>query len=101
MYSGFGEKFRDPEYYERYPEVSLAMAEQLVRAQIAMVGMDTPSPDRAPFLVHKVLLSAGVLIIENLCNLEQLLVAERFYVRAYPIKLKADAAPARVVAEVL
>jgi len=63
--------------------------------------MDTPSPDGPPFPVHKALLSEHILIIENLTNLDKLLEVNRFRVLAVPLKLKADAAPARVIAEVL
>ena len=64
-----------------------------------MVGMDTPSPDHAPYKVHKILLGNEILILENLTNLEQLL-NKNFEVIALTPKLEADAAPARVVAKI-
>jgi kynurenine formamidase len=101
FFSGFSEYFRMPRYYNDYPEFSLALADRLVTAGVRMVGMDTPSPDRPPFPIHKTLLSRNILIIENLTNLEHLLKAPQFTVQAYPLKLQADASPARVIAEVL
>src|SRR3989344_89535 len=65
--------------------------------QVNLIGLDTPSPDRTPFAVHKILLGAGILIVENLTNLEQLL-NQKFEVVALPAKLETDAAPTRVIA---
>ncbi len=101
VFSGFGHKFGHPNYYQEYPVFSPEFARLLVKAKIAAVGMDTPGPDGSPFQVHKTLLSENILIIENLTNLDKLLAVGRFRVLAFPLKLKADAAPARVIAEVL
>jgi arylformamidase len=57
------------------------------------------SPDHEPFNVHKILLSAGVLIIENLTNLDEL-SGKEFTVYALPVKLQIDGAPARVIAQI-
>ena len=100
-FTGFGQKFGQPNYYQEYPEFSLEFAQLLVQAKIAAVGMDTPSPDGRPFPVHKVLLRENILVIENLTNLDKLLDINRFRVFALPLKLKADSAPARVIAEIL
>lgn len=80
--------------------VTDAFAQALVEAGVHMLGLDTPTPDRAPFPVHKILLGNGVLIAENLTNLEELLTVPSFIVFALPAKLQADAAPARVIAVV-
>ena len=97
--TGFSEKFHDADYYGKYPQLTEAFANKLVELKVSMVGMDTPSPDREPFVVHKVLLSQEILIIENLTNIEQL-VGQSFEVMALPLKLEADAAPVRVLARV-
>jgi len=49
-------------------------------------------------VVHKILLSAEVLIIENLTNLEALLGIDAFDVVALPANLQCEAAPIRVIA---
>ena len=98
LLTGFSRYFREPRYFGEYPAMTESLAEELVKWKIKMVGFDTPSPDRPPFAVHKILLNAGILIIENLTNLESLLEVEKFEIQAFPIKLSADAAPARVVA---
>lgn len=96
--TGWSSRFHTSEYFTGFPVMTEDVAEELVRRKIRMVGFDAPSPDRAPFSVHKILLGAGVLIIENLTNLEELLGVPQFEVRAFPVKIAADAALARVVA---
>jgi kynurenine formamidase len=96
--TGFSERFGDPIYYSGYPEISEAFAAGLVARGVRMLGLDTPSPDRAPFQVHKLLLANGVLIAENLTNLAALAGLAAFDVVALPAKYAADGAPARVVA---
>lgn len=97
--TGFSQKFRDPEYFTTYPELSIDLAKKIVGLGVNIVGLDSASPDRSPFLIHKILLGNDVLIIENLTNLEQLLKIDRFRVMAYPIKFQAGGAPVRVIAE--
>ncbi len=98
--TGFSERFREPAYFEEHPVVSEAFAEVLVRAGVSMLGLDTPSPDREPYAVHKRLLGNNVLILENLTNLEALVGKQILEVIALPLKLEADAGPARVQARV-
>jgi kynurenine formamidase len=100
VYTGFGSKFHHPNYFKDYPEFSEKFARLLVEANVSMVGMDTPSPDRSPYMIHKLLLSENILIIENLTNLDKLLGVAQFRVYAFPLKLISDASPARVIAEV-
>jgi len=100
IFTGFGSKFYQPNYFEEYPEFSQEFARMLVGANISMVGMDTPSPDRHPYLIHKLFFSENILIIENLTNLDKLLGVEKFKVYAFPLKLNSDASPARIIAEV-
>jgi kynurenine formamidase len=96
--TGFSMHFREPAYYLDYPEVAHDFAAKLVDAKVRMLALDTPSPDHAPYAVHKRLLGAGVLIAENLTNVEALFGAGEFELIALPLKLQAEAAPARVVA---
>lgn len=92
-------KFREPSYYLDYPELTENFAKAMVAAGISLVGLDTPSPDREPFPVHKILLTRNVLIIENLTNLSALTAFKNFKIHAYPVKYKSDGAPVRVIAE--
>lgn len=98
--TGFSQKYRQPEYYAHYPEIGEDFARQAIALGIKIIGLDAPSPDRPPYKIHKLLLGADILIIENLTNLESLIGISDFEVMALPLKLRADAAPARVVAKI-
>ncbi|MBI3231547.1 MAG: cyclase family protein [Candidatus Doudnabacteria bacterium] len=99
--TGFYEKFGQPEYFEKYVEFTESFAKRLLDFGVSAIGMDTPSPDRPPFAVHKLLLAHDILIIENLTNLDQLLNHSSFEVVALPAKFQTNAAPCRVVAKIL
>lgn len=99
IHTGFSTHFRQPEYFENYPDITEKFAQKLVELKVKIVGMDTPSPDREPYKIHKILLSNNILIIENLTNLEQLKNKE-FEIIALPPKFETDASPLRVVAKV-
>lgn len=96
--TGFSKKYHTPEYFTDFPVMTEALAHELVKRKVKMVGMDTPSPDKAPFVVHKILLSADILIAENLTNLEALFNIKAFDVEAIPMRIAADAAFARIMA---
>jgi kynurenine formamidase len=98
--TGFYKKYGTSEYTEQFPEISIPFAEKAVELGISLIGMDSPSPDRPPFRTHLAFLSNGVLIVENLNNLEALVGVGSFRIHAYPPSYKAEAAPVRVVAEV-
>jgi kynurenine formamidase len=98
--TGWDRHFHDEAYYRDYPEIAPDLARDLVQRGVAVLGLDTPSPDRPPFEVHKILLSHQVPIIENLTNLTALVGVSRFEVIALPAKLQSDAAPVRVIARV-
>jgi len=98
--TSFSDKFGTPEYYELYPEINPSFASKLIELGVSLVGIDSPSPDRDPFTIHKLLLGSEILIIENLTNLESLLEQSEFAVVALPSKYDCEAAPVRVIAEI-
>ncbi len=100
FHTGMSDKYYDPVYFEDYPAMSEEIAKYLVDRKVRMVGVDTCSVDNIDgFPIHKILLGAGVLIIENLTNLGEL-SGKEFKVYALPLKLDIDGSPARVIAEV-
>lgn len=101
IYTGFGDAFREPGYFDSTPAITEDFADELLKHSVTMVGMDTSGPDHdTTWPTHKKLLGNGVLILENLCNLEKLLEVKNFAVIALPMKLQSDAAPVRVVATI-
>ena len=64
------------------------------------MGVDAPSPDHAPFEVHKILLSREVLIYENLTNLAAVVGRSGQFI-GLPIKVVGGSgAPVRAIAVV-
>jgi kynurenine formamidase len=100
FYTGFDLYFSQKAYYLSYPVLSEATAQILVKKQAKIVGMDSPSPDYAPYKIHDVLLNNNILIIENLTNLSSLLPYPDFEILAFPLKMMADSSPVRVVARI-
>lgn len=98
--TGWYKKFGQPGYYKNYPELGEDFVKIIINSGAGIVGLDTPSPDSAPYKIHKLLLAKNILIIENLTNLEELLYHKKFEVYALPVKFQAEAALARVVARV-
>ena|SRR5690554_1570013 len=101
LYTNYGDKFGTEEYYRNHPVVNEDLANFFVEKNIKMLGMDLPSPDRYLFKIHKKLLENDVLIIENLTNLSKLININNFNIIAFPIKIKAEASMARVVASII
>jgi kynurenine formamidase len=99
--TGWDKNFGKDNYYQDHVVLSEEFASMMVEIGVGIVGLDTPSPDQEPFPIHKILLGNEVLIIENLTNLEALVGIDDFKIHAYPMKLAAEGAPVRVVAEVL
>ena len=59
--------------------------------------MDMPDPDYPPYKYHKKFLKAGILILENLTNLQNLIGIDDFEVLALPLKIHAEASFVRAV----
>jgi len=101
FYTGYGAFFGTSQYLKEYPLVGEKVASVLVDLGIKLVGIDSLTPDASPDATHKILLRNGIVIAENLTNLEQLLEIKDFTVIALPLKIEADSAPARVVAMIM
>jgi kynurenine formamidase len=96
LLTGMEEAYGTESYYSRHPVVSMELAELLAEEGIAFLGMDMPSPDEPPFPVHKLLLSAGIPMVENMRGLVKL--SGPFEVAAFPLKIHAEASPVRAAA---
>lgn len=98
FHTGWDKKITSQDYFSNHPVLSEKLTEKLVYLKVKMVGVDCPSPDREPYPIHKILLAHDILILENLCNLNKL--PEKFKIYAFPLKVKTDGIPVRVVAEI-
>ncbi len=88
------------DYYNHHPVITLESANYLVEKKIKALGMNTPSPDHSPYLVHKLLLSNNILLFENLTNLSNLPLNKSIEIIALPLKIEADSSPARIIARI-
>lgn len=88
-------------YFTRNPGLLASAAKYLLERKVGLIGIDSPSIDLgkdSKFSAHHVLLKGGVLILENLCNLDKI-KKTRFRLIVLPLKLKgATGSPVRAVA---
>ncbi len=99
--TGWWTQWDYPHYFTDYPVLSGEAAEYLVSLGVKLVGVDTPSVDAPPFPAHLSLLGAGVVIVENLTNLDRI-PAGKFHLTVAPIKSSgADASPARAFSQLI
>jgi kynurenine formamidase len=100
LYTGMNRLFGRREYFEDFPVVSEELAQLFVERRIAMLCIDSPSPDRHPYEIHKLLLGNDILIAENLTNLDKLVSVNTFEVIALPLNIQTDSSPARIIARI-
>ena len=101
FFTGHSDKAFQPGYFENNPVIPMETAEALVQRGISLVGLDSFTPDNAPYDVHKLFFKHDVLILENLVQLDRLFSssATHFEVVAAPLKIDdGDGAPCRVLA---
>lgn len=90
FHTGWDKHWRTDQYFEGHPHLTGELAERLVEARVALVGIDSfniDSTDDGTRPVHSALLAAGVPIVEHMCNLA--VVPDRgarFF--AVPVKVK-------------
>jgi arylformamidase len=91
VHTGWDQHWRTDQYFEGHPFLTAEAAAYLVEAGVALVGIDSLNIDdisggERP--VHSTLLGQEILIVEHLCNLDQIpTVPFRFY--AVPVKVKS------------
>ncbi len=89
-------------YRDKLPRISPDLAEWMVRNKINLVGVEPPSVADVNNLdelteIHRILMEGDVLILEGLCNLEEVR-KNKVQLIALPLKIgDGDGAPARAV----
>ena len=91
-------------YYRNQPWLQKDAACWLIDNGCKLIGLDTPMPDSYEDIdtmpIHKLLLGAGIVIVEYMVNLKAI-QAETFQLIVAPLKIKdGDGAPARCFAVV-
>lgn len=100
LLTAWDQYYGQKKYYQDYPVIDDSFSDLLIEKNVKMLGLDSCSPDDAPYLQHKKLLSNGILLLENLTNLSSLLHFSRFQLMALPIHWHAEASFVRAVAMV-
>lgn len=101
LHTGWGRHWGRPSYLEGYPLLSDDLVQYLISSGKQGVGIDCISVDAVDsrsLPIHRALLRAGVLPIENLTNLSRL-PSGPFHFLALPLSYEgADGAPVRAAA---
>jgi kynurenine formamidase len=96
---GWDKVYPEPAYFSDHPFLTIGAATWLASRQIAMLGMDSPTPTPTDWIeVHKILLGAEIVIVEALAHLEQLPASEFFFMAAPLLILGREGAPVRALA---
>ena len=101
FHTGWQKNLEKKSYFLRNPGLAISAAKYLALKKINLVGIDSPSIDLGKdekFSVHHILAKNGILIVENLANLEKI-HSGKFHLIVAPLKLKnATGSPVRAIA---
>lgn len=98
--TGHSSHIYESDYFENNPVISKETIKQLIKKKISILGIDSFSPDKEPYDIHKQLFYQDIRIVENLIHLDQIFL-QRFFCYIFPLNIEdADGAPCRVVAQV-
>jgi arylformamidase len=101
VFSGIYKEFGKPAFSWEFPVLSPKSISYLLQKKCRVYATDAPGVDpldSVDFPNHKILLGAGIPIIEGLANLEAI-KTRNFLLCAFPLKLIGrEAAPCRAVA---
>ena len=99
--TGWQKNLQKKYYFTKNPGLSVSAAKYLASKKINLVGIDSPSIDLgtdSKFSVHQIFAKKGMLIVENLANLDKI-KSSKFHLVVLPLKLKnATGSPVRAVA---
>ena len=101
FWTGWQRNLQKDNYFTKNPGLSVSAAKYLAAKKIGLVGIDSPSIDLGTdfkFPVHQIFAKKGMLIVENLANLEKI-KSWKFHLVVLPLKLKgATGSPVRAIA---
>ena len=101
FHTGWQKNLKKRSYFLKNPGLTISAAKYLALKKINLVGIDSPSIDLGKdekFSVHHILAKNGILIVENLANLEKI-HSGKFHLIVAPLKLKnATGSPVRAIA---
>ena len=92
VHTGWARHWKTNQYFEGHPYLTTEAAEYLRDNGATLVGIDSlniDNTDTGHRPVHTTLLRENILIVEHLCNLENLPAERPFRFYAVPVKVKA------------
>ena len=99
--TGWQRNLQKKYYFTESPGLAVSAAKYLASKKISLVGIDSPSIDVGTdpkFSVHQIFAKKGMLIVENLANLDKI-KSPTFHLVVLPLKLKnATGSPVRAIA---
>ncbi|KMQ51941.1 Metal-dependent hydrolase [Chitinispirillum alkaliphilum] len=98
--TGHSSCYYQENYFTQYPIFETEVIDLLIEKKVKILGIDSPSPDRFPFEEHIKLFKNGILILENLTNLEKILNIKVFDIFVFPLKIHAEASLVRAIAKI-
>jgi kynurenine formamidase len=100
LHTGWSRYWGSDQYFSKFPVLQEEAAKYLVSFNLKGIGSDTISFDPAAsrdLPVHHILLSKGLILVENLVNLKSL-PDKNFIFSCFPLKIKnGDGSPVRAV----
>jgi arylformamidase len=98
LYTGWDKYWSNSGYFENFPVLSIEAVDYLLKFPLKGTGIDAPSFDRIDSValpVHNRLLGKGVILIENLTNLQGMMNTH-FMFSCLPLKIEnGDGCPVR------
>ena len=95
FYTGWQRNLQKKYYFTKNPGLSVSAAKYLATKKISLVGVDSPSIDLgkdSKFSVHQIFAKKGMLIVENLANLNKIKLPT-FHLVILPLKLNNATGP--------
>lgn len=104
FYTGFinREPYGTRRYYKEHPQLSQELIDRLIQIGVSIIGLDFAGVRRGAEHIPADQRCAdnNVFVIENLCNLEQLIGESKVVINTYPLScVGISGLPCRVIAE--
>lgn len=103
LHTGWSKKLGTNAYRNDLPRISVELANWLGEKKVNMLGVEPPSVADVNNIdevteIHHILMQNDIIIVEGLCNLEQI-TTKKVTLIALPLKVEGgDGAPSRVIA---
>ena len=103
LHTGWSSKLGTAAYRDDLPRISVELANWLGEKKVNVLGVEPPSVADVNNIdevteIHNILMKNDIIIVEGLCNLEQITTSKVTLI-ALPLKVEGgDGAPSRVIA---